>query len=224
MTDKEELSGELSLRLKNYSRVLVLASGGFLFGFYLGAMNALGVPIIQGVLGYDQKKEKDKHNTIYGMTNFLFGVGSLIGNVSGGKIANAFGRRAAFYTEIGLMALAIAPSLIVHTSAYLISRFLIGVSVGINLCIYNVILAELLPNKLCGIGGDLRVFFLTLGLLLSSLCQNIWEYSVLVKHWRWFVIYPMAVELMRVVAFPFVFITETLGFIFNKIFKSSSEN
>ena len=158
------------------------------------------------------------------MTNFLFGVGSLIGNVSGGKIANAFGRRAAFYTEIGLMALAIAPSLIVHTSAYLISRFLIGVSVGINLCIYNVILAELLPNKLCGIGDGLRVFFLTLGLLLSSLCHNIWEYSVLVKHWRWFVIYPMAVELMRVVAFPFVFITETLGFIFNKIFKSSSEN
>ena len=79
----------------------------------------------------------------------------------------------------------------------------------------------MLPNKLCGIGGGIGVFFLTLGLLISSLCQNIWNYDVLVEYWRWLVIYPMMIELMRVIAFPFLFKTETPPFIFNKILSES---
>jgi hypothetical protein len=75
MTDKKESSGDLRIRFTNYARMLVLASGGFLFGFYVGVMNALGVPIIQGVLGYDAVEDSRLFNTIYGMTNFLFSIG-----------------------------------------------------------------------------------------------------------------------------------------------------
>ena len=50
------------------------------------------------------------------------------------------------------------------------------------MCIYNVMLAEYLPNKLCGIGGGMGIFFVMLGLLLSTLCQNVWSYDVLVQY------------------------------------------
>ena len=202
-------------------RMLVLSSGGLLFGFYFGVMNALGVPIIQGVLGYEKNEESSAFNTIYGMTNFLTRVGALVGNVCAGRLSHFFGRRPVFYIEVLVMALAIAPALIANTPALLISRFMLGVSGGINMCIYNVMLAELLPNKLCGIGGGMGVFFVMVGVLLSSVSQNIWSYDTLVKYWRWLVIYPMVVELMRVVAFPFLFKTETPIFIFNKILRSS---
>ena len=212
-----------SMRLSNYARMVILATGAWHFGFYTTCMNSMEKPIIEGVLGYDAQKDPQSVNTLYGMVNFLYAIGALVGTYLGGKLADKYGRRFVFYMTIITDIVNIIPMMIAHTAPLLISRFLLGFVTGMSSCIYNVILAELLPNKLCGFGGSLAIFFLTLGIIFANVCQNIWEYNTLVANWRWLLVYPIILEITRLILFPIFFKTDTPRFLYENVIKRTNQ-
>ena len=201
----------------NYLRMVILSLGGWHFGYYVVCMNALTKPIITGAFGYSSENtDASTLNTISGMVNFVFAMGALIGTFFTGELAGRFGRRSMLYVGDILGLVTILPLAISHLASFLIGRFVSGLVAGINISIYSVWLFELLPNKLCGIGGIVGYFFLTLGVLFSFLCQNIWEYQVLVDYWRAFILYPLGVAVIRLCCYPFLFKTETPKYLYEK--------
>lgn len=208
--------------LVNYLRMVVLSLGGWHFGYYVTCMNALTKPIVTGVFGYNETNtDESTLNTINGMVNFVYAMGALIGTLATGELSGRFGRRSMLYFGDILALITVIPTVIAHLAPFLISRFLSGIVAGVNISIYSVWLAELLPNKLCGIGGIVGYFFLTLGVLFSFLCQNIWDYQVLVDYWRVFMCYPLAVALIRLCCYPFLFKTDTPKFYYEQANKEA---
>lgn len=207
-------ASKLHINLKNYVIVFILSSGALHFGYYTFCMNSLGKPIIEGVLGYSMKDNPDQVNTIYGMVNFVYSIGALIGSPLAGKLADRYGRRKVFYMSFIVDILNIVPLCIPHVAALMISRFISGFVTGVSSSIYSILLAEILPNKLCGIGGSLAIFFLTMGILLGYASQNAFGYQGLVDYWQVFMVYPLLLELLRVILFPIFIKTETPKYIF----------
>jgi MFS family permease len=193
---------------------MMLALGTVRFGFYSSCMNALGRPILIGVLGYDEVNDPKSFNTVYGMVNLLFSIGAAIGTLLGGKLADKYGRNRVFYLSMIIDLLNVAPMMIAHTAPLLISRVLLGISTGLASCIYNILLAEVLPSKLRGIGSSIAILFLTSSILISAACQNIWSFDTLVHNWRYLLIYPLLLEIFRVILFPFLFKTDTPRYIY----------
>lgn len=210
----EKEKGANKLAMLNYGRMVLMALGTVRFGFYSNCMNALGRPILIGVLGYDEKNDPSTLNAVYGMVNFLFSVGAVIGTLSGGPLADKYGRRLVFYLSFIIDILNVAPMMIAHTAPLLISRTLLGISTGLSSGNYNILLAEVLPSKLRGVGSSLAIFFLTSSILLSGSCQNIWSFETLAEYWRYLLIYPLALEIVRVAIFPFLFTFDTPKYIY----------
>ena len=213
MTD--EKYRELS-KVKNYVRTFVLAAGGFYFGYYATCMNVLSKPILEGVLGYDPVKDFDQLNTLNGVVNLLFGAGAFVGVSTTGKISTMIGRRPMLYLGEVIALLNVIPSSIQGLAPLLICRILSGLVSGINVSIYSIVLAELLPNHLCGIGGALGNLFLALGMTLGFICQNIWTYEEITEYWRVFLIYPLIVSILRILLFTLLFKTDTPKYYFER--------
>ena len=209
----------------NILRTVILSLGGWQFGYYVVCMNVLTKPIITGVFGYNEHNtDASTLTTISGMVNFVFAMGALIGTFFTGELAGRFGRRTMLYVGDILALITILPLSIDHIGSFFVGRFLSGMVAGINISIYSVWLFELLPNKLCGIGGISGYFFVTLGKLFSYLSQNIWEYQELVDYWRVFLLYPIGVALIRLSFYPFLFKTETPKYLYEKANPITSKN
>lgn len=204
----------------NILRMLVLSSGGLYFGYFAAIMNPLAKPMLEGVLEYSAEIDGDILNTYYGMVNFLFGAGAFVGVFSAGELAKYLGRRPILYAGEIIALLNIVPSVIKGTSSLMMSRFLSGLVSGIHLSIYSIILSELLPNKLAGIGGSLGNFFLTIGMMLSYISQNILSYEEIVEYWRVLLVYPLIFSVIRLTLFVFLFKTDTPEYIFKKTQRS----
>ena len=179
-------------------------------------MNALSKPILEGVLEYDPIRDYDTLNTLNGVVNLLFGAGALIGVSVTGKLSTLIGRLPILYIGEALALLNAVPSAIKGLAPLLICRVLHGFVAGMNVSIYSIILAELLPNKLCGIGGTLGNLFMAIGSMMSFLCQNFWTYEELVEYWRVFLLYPLVVSLLRILLFSLLFRTDTPKFYFER--------
>lgn len=222
----EEKSEKIEYRQKNvklnYLRMLILSLGGWHFGYYITCMNALSKPIITGAFGYTELNTNESTmNTINGMVNFVYAMGALLGTLVTGYLSGKFGRRSMLYAGDILALVTIAPTVIAHLASFLISRFISGIAAGVNISVASVLLAEMLPNKLCGIGGIVCYFFLTLGVLFSFLCQNIWEYKDLVDYWRVFMVYPLIVSVIRLSCFPFLFKADSPKYLYEKANEAS---
>lgn len=203
----------------NYFRIVVLGLGGFYFGYYVACMNALTKPILVGVLNYDS--ESSTFTTLSGMVNFVFAVGAFTGVMISGNLADKLGRRFWLYGGEILALFVIGIYMIGHIAALLVARYFSGMVAGINISIFTVMLGEGLPNRLCGLGNGLGYIALTIGIVLSYLNQNIWDYSSITNYWRLFFIYPIAVSIFRLICFPFLFKKDSPKYIF--LSKSSSE-
>jgi len=198
----------------NYFRIVILGLGGFYYGYYVACMNALTKPILSGVLGYDP--DSSSYTTMSGMVNFIFAIGAFVGVFLTGNTADKFGRRFWLYGGEILSLIVIAPYMIASIEVHLIARFFSGMVAGINVSIFTVILSEGLPSRLCGLGNGLGYVALTIGVVLSYLNQNIWDYQSLTKYWRLFLLYPKILSVIRLCIFPFLFKKDTPKYIFLK--------
>lgn len=203
-------------RKMNYLRTLVLSAGGFYFGYYIACMNALSRPIIELTLGYTAEKDPKLLQTLNGLVNLIFGSGALLGVIITGEIIKCIGRRPLLYTGEFIALINIAPTAIQGIVPFLFCRGISGLVAGINMTIYSIMLAELLPNDLCGIGGALANIFIAIGMLFSFVCQNIWVEDVLAKYWRVFMLYPLIFSVIRITLFFCLFKTDTPRYIFER--------
>ena len=197
----------------NIFRTIVLALGGFYFGYYLVIYNPLGYPVLVGVLGMNKEVDSSKINTTLGLINFLFPIGALVSVILGGRLESKLGRRIILYSGEILALITLVIYMFPNIPMICIARFLSGLVTGINLESYTIIMAEILPSKLISIGNALAFFLIGLGILMGLVCQNIFSYDTLVSYWRIFLLYPGLVSIFRLCSFPCVMPTETPEYI-----------
>lgn len=203
-------------KLKNHSTALLLGSGGFYFGYYVAIFNPLFFPMLTGSFGYDKTKDENLLNTYFGLVNLFFCLGAMIGVLVSGYLSDKFGRRPILYSGEIIALIGLVPSIFAHIAPLLISRIINGVVTGINSSMFSVIMAEMLPNKVCGFGNSFSYMAITIGILMAYLTLNIFSFDTLRDYWRIFVLWPLAVSVTRLVLFPFLIRSETQKYVFNK--------
>ena len=94
------------------------------------------------------------------------------------------------------------------------ARTVCGIVAGINSSIFTVMMAELLPNSVCGFGSGFAYLMITSGTLLSYVTQNIFDRDFLVENWRLVLLMPAAISVLRLLLFPVFIKSDTPKFIF----------
>ncbi|CAG7733132.1 unnamed protein product [Allacma fusca] len=124
-------------------------------------------------------------------------LGMIIGALSGSQIADAFGRKTAFYSNVAVMG---AFGLVsgVANNIYLFggSRFLAGVGLGGFYCVYYIFLMEFLTPKWRTIAGCVSIW--SVGIMSLALL------AYLLPSWRYLTCAPSIVALVVLCFYPFV--------------------
>ena len=198
----------------NYMTAGVLGSGGFYFGYYIACFNPMFEPIMYGVHKFDRVLDKPLMQTYNGLLNMLFALGAMVGVLGTGVIADKVGRRPILYAGevIALLCMLLyAPA---NIACLMLARIVSGFVAGINSSIFSVMMAEMLPNSVCGFGNAFSYLNITLAILLSYSTQNIFSYDTLVSDWRYFMLWPAVISIARLALFPFFVRTDTPKFLF----------
>ena len=197
----------------NYGIAIVLGSGGFYFGYYVACFNPFEKPILEGELGYVLGTDSEK--TMIGLVNMLFAVGAMVGVLFTGALADRFGRRPLLIFGEVLALLCVIPYSIANIYSLLFARFISGAVAGVNSSIFSIMMAEMLPNSVCGFGNGFSYFALTLAILISYLTQNIFNYDQMVQNWRLLLLWPAIISLLRLILFPIYIRTDTPKYLYN---------
>ncbi|MCU1683379.1 MAG: sugar porter family transporter [Amycolatopsis sp.] len=137
------------------------ALGGILFGYDLGVISGV-LPFITKVwhlTGFDK-----------GVVTASLSVGAIFGAAFSARTNDRLGRRrtimvAAVIVIIGTLAATFSPSF----ELLIISRFIIGLGIGLSSSTVPVYLSELAPARLRGAMGALNQIFIVLGILIAFL-------------------------------------------------------
>ena len=150
--------------------------GMYQFGYNTGNINAPEKEIKQFIqeiysTRYDATLSKESSKTYFSVIVSLFLVGGLIGSLSGGYVADKFGRkRGLLYTQAFSIAGAILMgcSKAAHSFEMLmIGRFFVGLSCGLFTGLSPLYVAEISPIKIRGAMGTVNQLAVTSGILTS---------------------------------------------------------
>lgn len=193
---------------------VILSSGGLYLGYYMGCFNPLFEPIFTGVLGFDKDADKDLLNYYNGIINMLFSVGAMLGVFVSGTLADTFGRRAILYSGEIIALVCCVPYSYAEVSSLMTARAISGMVAGINSSILTVMMAELLPNSVCGFGSGFFYLMMTTGTLTGYVTQNVFDRAFLVENWRYILLFPGIISIARLVLFPIFIKTDTPKYIY----------
>ncbi|CAG7733131.1 unnamed protein product [Allacma fusca] len=124
-------------------------------------------------------------------------MGTILGALTGSQFADAFGRKTAFYTNVGIFgAFGIVSG--VANSIYLFgaSRFLAGIGLGGFYCVYYIFFMEFLTPKWRTIAGCVSLW--SVGIMTLALL------AYLLKSWRYLTCAPSIAALSVICFYPFV--------------------
>ncbi len=152
----------------------ITATGGLLFGYDTG--------VISGALLFI-KHDYALSSLMQGLIVSLLLVGAVVGALSGGQLADRFGRRwtallAAIIFGLGALAAAFTPSV----GFLLFARFLLGLGVGLASLVVPLYIAEIAPRDTRGALVSLNQLMITVGILVSYL---IGVAFTPIEGWRW---------------------------------------
>jgi sugar porter (SP) family MFS transporter len=156
-----------------YLVAAVAALGGMLFGYDIG--------VISGA----EKQLTSQFNLSAGIEELAVAavlIGSIIGGLFGGKLADRISRRyalmvmAAIYT-VGAIATALSPNI----ELFIVFRILVGIAVGASSMVVPTYIAELAPREIRGGLVILQQLAISGGILLSYL----WDYVSFKAGWGW---------------------------------------
>jgi len=171
-TDSEHEDPEVNIFYMVFM-IFFAAIGGFLFGYDTSVIAGANLYIDNDFPGVtDFQKE-----LIVSMTL----LGAAFGSLSGGSIADKFGRKptifvADFLFTIGCVVMAFTPSIAI----LIVGRFIVGLGVGVAAMVVPVYLSEVSPKKVRGIIVNLNVVFIALGQFIALVVC-----LLLGNRWRW---------------------------------------
>lgn len=137
--------------------------------------------------------EQDKKREYYsGLLNMLFAVGCLIGVMLSGAISQSYGRKVVNYLADVLVIVCAAVFMVRTLDCILIGRVIAGISSGLT-TVGSVILAELLPNSVCGTANAFGYSFLTFAILLSYFIPVMFTEDWIAKNYTYLMAFPVVV-------------------------------
>lgn len=178
---------------------VVAAIGGLIFGFDTAVISGANSAL---------KKQFDLDNGGLGLTVAIATVGTILGALIGGRLADRYGRKNLLFAigilyVMGSVGTALAP-----THAFLMAfRFLGGVGVGLSSVCAPIYTAEIAPARIRGRLVGLVQFNIVLGILLAYLSNYIIQMIITDEKvaWRWMLgvmLIPSAVFLLLLVSVP----------------------
>lgn len=205
-------------KFSNYLLTIVIVFGNFWFGFECGILNPLGDKMLREKYGYsgDTDSEKNKRDNISGLLNNLFSIGALVGVLLTGAMADRIGRRAVMYITDIIALVTAGLFFFININVLMTARFLGGTVAGMYSSIGAVIVAELMPNSVCGFGNAFGYTILTFGILFAYCLPLVFEESTLIDHCNLFLMIPMLVPIIKLSLQPFLLKSDTPKFIFNQ--------
>ncbi|XP_012287356.1 glucose transporter type 1 isoform X4 [Orussus abietinus] len=157
----------------------ILASmlGMLQFGYNTGVINAPEVNIENFMKDvykdrYGEDISDDSAKTLYSVAVSIFAIGGMLGGISGGIIANRFGRKGGLLLNnvLGIVgACLMGCTKVAHSYEMLFfGRFIIGVNCGLNTSLVPMYISEIAPLNLRGGLGTMNQLAVTVGLLISQ--------------------------------------------------------
>lgn len=165
---------------QNITLVIIIAAiastGGLLFGFDTGVISG-AIPFLQQDFGL-------KDNQIENITAFGL-IGAVMGALIGGRLADILGRKkviisAAIIFATGALWSGFSP----NPTQLLISRFYIGVAIGVSSFAVPLYIAEISPTRMRGTLVFLFQFMITIGILVSYLSDSAFANNNNKESWR----------------------------------------
>lgn len=175
--------------------VAVACAGAFAFGYHLAIVNG---PLEQIALDLGFAGNTALQGAVVSTTL----AGAALGSMSGGGLADSFGRRKAFLlTCLPLMA---GPLICAWASTFnhlAIGRFVTGVAIGLSSALVPTYISEVAPTRLRGTLGTLNQLVICIGILAVLLVNMAFP----VTQWRTFFLMataPAAILLLGMLAAP----------------------
>ena len=165
-----------SKNLRVFEWSVVVALGGFLFGF--------DTAVISGV--------EKQIQVLFQLSPFLLGftiasalIGTIIGAVFAGKPADKYGRKPILFVIAALyIVTAIGSSLASNVILFIVFRFLGGIGVGASSVVAPMYIAEISPAKVRGRMTALFQFDVILGILIAYVSNYLLR-DTGAEPWRW---------------------------------------
>lgn len=152
----------------------VAALGGFLFGYDTGVIGG-ALPYIKDDFGLDDNGQQF-------VVSILL-AGALIGALTGGTVADRFGRRPTLTAAAGIFALGgVLAGLAPGTPTLAAARFVLGLTIGVSSVCVPLYIAELAPKERRGGLVSMNQFMITVGIFVSYLVG--FAFSP-IHGWRW---------------------------------------
>jgi MFS transporter, SP family, galactose:H+ symporter len=153
---------------------LVAALGGLLFGFDTG--------VISGAIIFITP-EFSLGSAALGLLVSVVTLGALFGALAGGSFTDRFGRRSTLIAGGVLFVIAALSSAVANGLVMLIaSRFVVGIAIGLTSVAAPMYIAEMAPAIIRGRLVSLFQLAVTVGILVSYLCDDALAPS---SAWRW---------------------------------------
>ena len=181
----------------NYSRAILLAFGGYYFGYEVAIMNPMADPLGQIVYNLKGGELKDFQSNI----NAAFTLGALVAVGLAGPLSNSIGR-IRWLMILEMMGIGLG---YVYTikSVYVLylARALSGVISGSNSALGLVAISEMFPSAITGFTGLFLYIMLTGFILITSSIKPLLGNSNqrLADHWQLIMALPSFVGVIRLI-------------------------
>ena len=165
---------------QNKKLVIIIAAiastGGLLFGFDTGVISG-AIPFLQQDFGL--KDSQIENITAFGL------IGAVLGALIGGRISDILGRKKVIISAaIVFITGALWSGISLNPTQLLISRFYIGIAIGISSFVVPLYIAEISPTKMRGTLVFLFQFMITVGILASYLSDSAFANDTNYESWR----------------------------------------
>lgn len=143
--------------------VAVASCGAFAFGYHLGVLNG-PLERIAADLGFAGNA------SLQGLVISSSLAGAAVGSLGGSGLADALGRRKAFFLDcVPLLLGALICSVATGASSIIIGRAIIGLGIGLSSALVPLYISEVAPTNLRGALGSVNQLMICIGILAALL-------------------------------------------------------
>ena len=193
---------------RSFFLVVLLATGYFYIGYCCTVFNPLAQPVLIRVFDYDENTEKSKIDHIVGRINALFAAGAIFGGFVIGLFAQRVGRKKLLYTAEIISIANCLLYLIKSMPSLILARFISGIVSGM-VPIGSIIITELFPNWMSGVGNAICYIMNTFGILAGLVTHSVLSENDIVEYWREILIFPIVISTIRLAFLPLFLRTDT---------------